>query len=44
MAKQDVIEMEGVVEKVYPGTTFDVKLTNGLVINCLLYTSPSPRD
>jgi translation initiation factor IF-1 len=32
MAKQDVIEMEGLVEKVYPGTTFDVKLTNGLVI------------
>lgn len=29
MGKQDVIEIEGVVEKVLPNTTFDVKLTNG---------------
>ena len=29
MGKQDVIEIEGVVEKVLPNATFDVKFTNG---------------
>ena len=29
MGKQDVIEIEGVVEKVLPNAIFDVKLTNG---------------
>ncbi len=29
MAKQDVIEVQGVVEKVLPNATFDVKLENG---------------
>ena len=29
MGKQDVIEIEGVVEKVLPNATFDVKLTIG---------------
>ena len=29
MAKQDVIEVQGVVEKVLPNTTFDVRLENG---------------
>jgi len=29
MAKDDVIEMEGVVEKVLPATMYNVKLSNG---------------
>jgi translation initiation factor IF-1 len=29
MAKDDVIEMEGVVEKVLPATMYHVKLSNG---------------
>lgn len=29
MGKQDVIEVEGVVEKVLPNANFDVKLENG---------------
>lgn len=27
MAKSDLIELEGIVTKVYPGTTFDVTVT-----------------
>ncbi len=29
MAKEDIIEMEGVVEKVLPATMYHVKLQNG---------------
>jgi translation initiation factor IF-1 len=29
MAKDDVVEMEGVVEKVLPATMYNVKLANG---------------
>jgi len=29
MAKDDVLEMEGVVEKVLPATMYNVKLANG---------------
>ncbi|MDR2267692.1 MAG: translation initiation factor IF-1 [Christensenellaceae bacterium] len=32
MSKDDVIEFEGVVTEVLPGTTFRVKLSNGHVI------------
>lgn len=32
MAKDDVVEMEGVVEKVLPATMYNVKLENGHVI------------
>jgi translation initiation factor IF-1 len=32
MAKDDVIEMEGVVEKVLPATMYHVKLSNGHTI------------
>ncbi len=32
MSKDDVFEVEGVVEEVLPSTTFKVKLTNGHVI------------
>ncbi len=29
MSKDDIVEMEGVVEKVLPATMYDVKLANG---------------
>jgi len=29
MAKDDIVEMEGVVEKVLPATMYNVKLANG---------------
>ena len=32
MAKEEVLEFEGVVEKVLPGTMYNVKLENGHVI------------
>ncbi|MBR2726717.1 MAG: translation initiation factor IF-1, partial [Solobacterium sp.] len=32
MSKQDVIEMEGVVEDTLPGAKFTVKLQNGMEI------------
>ncbi len=32
MSKDDVFEVEGIVEEVLPSTTFKVKLTNGHVI------------
>ena len=32
MAKQDVIEIDGIVEETLPNTMFKVKLTNGHVI------------
>ncbi|HNX53488.1 MAG TPA: translation initiation factor IF-1 [Pontiellaceae bacterium] len=32
MAKDDVLEMEGVVEKVLPATMYNVKLANGHMI------------
>ena len=32
MAKEDVLEFEGVVEKVLPATMYNVKLENGHVI------------
>ena len=44
MAKEDNLEFEGEVIETLPNTTFKVKLENGHVITCLLYTSPSPRD
>ena len=44
MAKEDVIEVEGVVVDALPNTHFKVELENGHIILCLLYTSPSPRD
>jgi translation initiation factor IF-1 len=36
MAKEDSIEVEGVVTEVLPATTFKVKLTNGHVITAYL--------
>ena len=72
MAKEDNIELEGLVIETLPNTTFKVKLENDHIItahisgkmrknyiriltgdkvkvemspyDCLLYTSPSPRD
>lgn len=32
MAKQDVIEVEGIVEETLPNAMFNVRLTNGVVI------------
>lgn len=32
MAKEDVIEMQGVVEESLPNATFQVKLENGFVV------------
>ena len=32
MAKDDVLEMEGVVEKVLPATMYNVKLSNGHMV------------
>jgi translation initiation factor IF-1 len=32
MAKEDVIEMQGVVEETLPNATFRVKLENGFVV------------
>lgn len=32
MAKEDVIEMQGVVEEALPNATFRVKLENGFVV------------
>lgn len=34
MAKEDHIEMEGVVADVLPNTTFRVKLENGHIVTC----------
>jgi len=36
MSKDDIIEVEGVVTEVLPGTTFRVKLTNGHEITAYL--------
>lgn len=36
MSKDDVIEVEGVVTEVLPGTNFKVKLTNGHIIKAYL--------
>lgn len=36
MSKEDVIEVEGVVTEVLPGTNFKVKLTNGHIITAYL--------
>ena len=36
MSKEDVIEFEGVVEEVLPGTTFLVRLSNGHVITAYI--------
>ena len=44
MAKEDNIELEGLVVETLPNTKFKVKLENDHIITCLLYTSPSPRD
>ncbi len=32
MAKDDVLEMEGIVEKVLPATMYNVKLSNGHMV------------
>ena len=41
MAKEGIIEAEGVVVDVLPNTRFIVELSNGHKLNaCLLYTSP----
>ena len=39
MSKADVIEVEGTILEKLPNAMFQVQLEN-----CLLYTSPSPRD
>ena len=48
MAKEELIEMNGVVMEVLPDSRFRVTLDNGhnlvAYTACLLYTSPSPRD
>ena len=36
MSKDDVIEVEGVVTELLPGTTFKVKLVNGHIITAYL--------
>ena len=36
MSKDDVIEFEGVVEAVWPNTTFKVRLSNGHVITAYI--------
>ncbi len=36
MAKEDVIEFEGVVEEILPNTTFKVRLSNGHVITAYI--------
>ena len=36
MSKDDVIEVEGVVTEILPGTNFKVKLTNGHIISAYL--------
>ena len=36
MSKDDVIEVEGVVTELLPGTTFKVKLGNGHIITAYL--------
>ena len=36
MSKDDVIEVEGVVTEILPGTNFKVKLTNGHIISTYL--------
>ncbi|MFA5449939.1 MAG: translation initiation factor IF-1 [Clostridia bacterium] len=36
MSKDDIIEIEGVVVEVLPGTNFRVKLTNGHIITAYL--------
>ena len=42
MAKEDIIEMEGVVLENLPNATFKVKLENDHV--CLLYTSDAADE
>ena len=36
MSKDDVLEVEGVVTELLPGTTFKVKLVNGHIITAYL--------
>lgn len=36
MSKDDIIEVEGVVTEVLPGTNFKVKLSNGHIITAYL--------
>jgi translation initiation factor IF-1 len=42
MSKEDLIEMEGLVDEVLPGNMFRVKLENGVIITC--YTSGRLRQ
>ena len=44
MAKQEAIEQDGVIVEALSNAMFRVELSNGHVVTCLLYTSPSPRD
>lgn len=36
MSKDDVIDVEGVIEEILPGTNFKVRLTNGHLITAYL--------
>ena len=36
MSKEDVIEFDGVVEEVFPGSTFKVRLSNGHIISAYI--------
>ena len=42
MSKEDLIELEGVVDEVLPGNMFRVKLENGMLITC--YTNGRLRQ
>jgi translation initiation factor IF-1 len=42
MSKEDLIELEGVVDEVLPGNMFRVKLENGVLITC--YTNGRLRQ
>ena len=47
MAKEEAIQMQGVVKETLPNTIFRVELENGHMITaqiCLLYTSTSQRE
>ena len=44
MAKEEHIEMDGIVVETLPNTMFRVELENGHIVTCLLYTSDAADE
>ena len=46
IVSEPVIRMENIIKRYYIGKPNELQILNGisLSVDCLLYTSPSPRD